>query len=132
MKNIEGMLIKKNREKLALKQEYLCKGICSVSYLSKIEKGDINASDEIIKLLFKKLNIEYNNDPKFVEEGKKQLDYISRSNYFGLPVDEKVLEDIRKRKDEYENSPLHIDYEILNLFDKIHETETTDTFEYIT
>ncbi|MBU5675164.1 helix-turn-helix transcriptional regulator [Alkaliphilus sp. MSJ-5] len=46
-KNITGLLIKSNREKLGLKQEYLCKGICSISYLSKIEKGNIVPSEDI-------------------------------------------------------------------------------------
>lgn len=130
MKNIEGMLIKKNREKLGLKQEYLAKGICSVSYLSKIEKGDISASDEIVKLLFEKLHIEYNNDMEFIKEGKKLLDNISKSNYFGLPVDEKILGDIRDKREVYLNSPLHIDYELFYLFDNLYEIEDIDILRY--
>lgn len=130
MKNIEGMQIRKNREKLALKQEYLAKGICSVSYLSKIEKGDIVASDEIVNLLFEKLGIEYNKDTKFIEEGKKRLEYISKSNYFGLPIDEKILEELKEKKDEYLNSPLHIDYVLFELFDNIYETHDIDILKY--
>lgn len=123
MKNIEGLLIKKNREKLGFKQEYLCKDICSVSYLSKIEKGDITASDEVVKLLFKKLGIEYNNDIKFVEEGQKLLYNISKSNYFGLPVEEETLKEAREKREEFLNSPLHIEYELFQLFDSLYGIE---------
>lgn len=130
MKSIEGLLIKKNREKLGLKQEYLCKGICSNSYLSKIEKGDISASDEIIELLFAKLGIKYNNDSKFLKEGEALLEYVSRAKYLGLMVDEKILEDIREKKVKYLNSPLHLNYTLLELYDKRYEVESIDIIKY--
>ncbi len=38
-------------------QEELCQGICSVSYLSKIENGKIEASEEILQLLCTRLEI---------------------------------------------------------------------------
>lgn len=37
--------------------EALSHGICSVSYLSKIENNEIHASDEILNLFLKKLDI---------------------------------------------------------------------------
>ncbi|WP_158599734.1 helix-turn-helix domain-containing protein [Lysinibacillus halotolerans] len=55
MKNI-GHFIKEERIRQNLKQSFLAKGICSISYLSKIENHDIQASDEVISLLLKKLN----------------------------------------------------------------------------
>lgn len=130
MKNITGLLIKKNREKLGLKQEYLCKGICSVSYLSKIEKGNVVPSDEIVKLIFKKLGIEYNNDTKFIKEGKVLLDNISKSSYFGLLVEEENLKKVRNKREEYVNSPLHIDYELFYLFDNLYEIKDINILKY--
>ncbi|WP_187443741.1 helix-turn-helix domain-containing protein [Rossellomorea aquimaris] len=53
-----GDVIKYQRVEKHFTQEELCKDICSVSYLSKIENGATIPSDEIIKLLFKKLGIE--------------------------------------------------------------------------
>lgn len=129
-KNITGLLIRNNREKLGLKQEYLCKGICSVSYLSKIEKGSIVASDEIIKMLFNKLDIDFNNDVEFIKNGKRLFENISRSNYFGIPVDKHKLEEIRNNRNQYLNSPLNIDYKLFELFDTLYQVESTDILKY--
>lgn len=125
-----GLLIKENRERLGLKQEYLCKGICSVSYLSKIEKGNIVASDEIITMLFNKLDIEFNNDDEFIKKGKRLFEKISHSEYFDIPIGKKELAEIRIDKAIYLNSPLHIDYRLFELFDNIMHIESTDILIY--
>ncbi|MCA1031369.1 helix-turn-helix domain-containing protein [Bacillus timonensis] len=52
-----GKLIKEERRKQQLKQLSLAKGICSVSYLSKIENNLLLPNQEIITLLLKKLNL---------------------------------------------------------------------------
>lgn len=130
MKNIAGLLIKENREKLGLKQEYLCNGICSISYLSKIEKGNIIASDEIIEMLFNRLGIDFNNDEEFVKKGKRLFEVINKSRYFGIPVDKELIEEIRNNKSQYLNSPLNIDYQIFELFDRLFEVKTTDILRY--
>jgi HTH-type transcriptional regulator, quorum sensing regulator NprR len=54
---IEGKLIKFYREKAGLTQGQLCEGICSVTHLSKIERGITEYSGEITYLLSKKLSI---------------------------------------------------------------------------
>ncbi|MEQ6378681.1 helix-turn-helix transcriptional regulator [Bacillaceae bacterium S4-13-56] len=45
------------RKKNGLSQEKVAKEICSISYLSKLETGKIQGSDEIVTLLFQKLKI---------------------------------------------------------------------------
>ncbi|MFC0190438.1 helix-turn-helix domain-containing protein [Fictibacillus aquaticus] len=60
-----GQRIRYYRKVKGLTQEELAQGICSVSYLSKIEKGDAKSSDEVINLLCDRLGIspnEANND----------------------------------------------------------------------
>ncbi|MGB5945336.1 tetratricopeptide repeat protein [Paenisporosarcina sp.] len=52
-----GNIIKFERNGGNITQEELAKDICSVSYLSKIENNSTVPSDEIVKLLFKKLGI---------------------------------------------------------------------------
>ncbi|MFD1736935.1 helix-turn-helix domain-containing protein [Bacillus salitolerans] len=52
-----GSKIKFLRKNLNLSQKQLANGICSVSYLSKIEKDTTIPSTEIIELLCKRLNI---------------------------------------------------------------------------
>jgi HTH-type transcriptional regulator, quorum sensing regulator NprR len=54
---IEGKIIKFYREKAGLTQGQLVNGICSVTHLSKIERGITEYSEEITQLLAKKLNI---------------------------------------------------------------------------
>lgn len=54
-----GQLIKIERLKNDMKQDNLSRGICSSSYLSKIESGSVIPSDEIQQLLLKKLLIQY-------------------------------------------------------------------------
>jgi transcriptional regulator with XRE-family HTH domain len=50
--DITGSLIRRLRMERRLSQKSLCKGVCAVSYLSKIEKGTANPGEEIIRLLF--------------------------------------------------------------------------------
>ncbi|WP_173918404.1 helix-turn-helix transcriptional regulator [Halobacillus sp. Marseille-Q1614] len=58
---MKGQLIKQHRKYRDLTLEELASGICSASYLSKIEHNTINASDEIYRLLGEKLNIKLDN-----------------------------------------------------------------------
>ncbi|QUG43625.1 helix-turn-helix transcriptional regulator [Psychrobacillus sp. INOP01] len=53
-----GHIIKSERINQSMKQTTLAKGICSTSYLSKIENNLTVPSDEVITFLLKKLNIE--------------------------------------------------------------------------
>ncbi len=50
------------RNKVGLTQEQLAHGICSVSYLSKIENNKCEASREVLELLVKKLGISLEDD----------------------------------------------------------------------
>ncbi|WP_257351817.1 tetratricopeptide repeat protein [Pseudalkalibacillus decolorationis] len=52
-----GQRIRYYRKTKGLTQEELAKGICSVSYLSKIENGDAKSSDDVIELLCERLGI---------------------------------------------------------------------------
>ncbi|MYL49676.1 transcriptional regulator [Halobacillus litoralis] len=54
---MKGSLIKQHRKFKNLTLEDLASGICSVSYLSKIEHDIISASDDIYRLLGERLNI---------------------------------------------------------------------------
>lgn len=65
-----GLLLKKKRIENNWSQEGLCKGICAVSYLSKIEQGKASASDEILRLLFARLNIVWHDKEEALYAGK--------------------------------------------------------------
>ncbi len=57
--NYLGRLICRERLKRDWSQEGLCRGICAVSYLSKIESGKVEASEEVLSLLLARLNLNY-------------------------------------------------------------------------
>lgn len=52
-----GQLIKLERQRQNMKQEYLASGICVPSYLSRIENGLVIPSEDIQQHLLKRLNI---------------------------------------------------------------------------
>ena len=68
-----GYLIRRERLAQNLSQEGLCKGICAVSYLSKIEQGLVEPGQEIIDRLFAALHIEFVRDRELEEEAERQL-----------------------------------------------------------
>ena len=51
------MRIRRERIKRNWSQSGLCYGICAVSYLSKIEQGKMEVSEEILKLLLERLEL---------------------------------------------------------------------------
>lgn len=72
-----GHLIRAERIRQKMKQIVLARGICTPSYLSKIERNLIFPSEQIVTLLFNKLNIDVNmlqgNDQKTEVEFEKIL-----------------------------------------------------------
>lgn len=55
--NYQGMLIYRERNRRNWSQEGLCRGICTVSYLSKIENGKAEPSEEILRMLLERLEL---------------------------------------------------------------------------
>ncbi|MBB6454115.1 transcriptional regulator with XRE-family HTH domain [Salirhabdus euzebyi] len=55
-----GKLIKYHRNKKQITQKELAQGICSVSYLSKIENESIEPSEDVLKLLSERLGLDFN------------------------------------------------------------------------
>lgn len=64
----EGKVIKFYREKANLTQEQLSKGICSVTHISKIERGLTEYSSEITNLLAKRLGVDIQSELKRLNE----------------------------------------------------------------
>ena len=69
-----GYLIRRERLAQNLSQEGLAKGICAVSYLSKIEQGQVEPGQEIIDRLFAALHIDFVRDPQLEKEAERQLE----------------------------------------------------------
>jgi transcriptional regulator with XRE-family HTH domain len=103
-----GAKIRMERLKLNYSQEGLCKDICTVSYLSKIEQGQVEAGENIIQLLFQKLHINFRMDEEFLKEAGKLIDSLYDEFYsFG---DMTLLsQELKQKKEEYLNSPYLLD-----------------------
>lgn len=90
--NLTGYLIKKERINKKMKQIWLAKGICSVSYLSKIENGQTSASLEILSLLAEKLEIvtesfDPNTEHSFINSlSISYKEYLTQRNSEGIQV----------------------------------------------
>jgi len=53
-----GNLIKVERMRRNMKQSVLARGICSISYLSKIENNQTSPSEEVLELIFDRLSLD--------------------------------------------------------------------------
>lgn len=73
--DIYGHIIKFERIRQNLKQVQLSEGLCTPSYLSRIENNSIAPTDEVLLELFNRLNITYSNssltDEEFLEKVRK-------------------------------------------------------------
>ncbi len=65
-----GCLIRRERLKHSWSLAGLAKDICAVSYLSKIEQGKADCSEDILKLLFAKLSVTWHCDALFLQQAE--------------------------------------------------------------
>jgi HTH-type transcriptional regulator, quorum sensing regulator NprR len=68
-----GKLIKYHRKREGITQKDLAKGICSISYLSKLENDSIEPNAEVLNLLGGKLNITFDQKQEDDEKNKRQI-----------------------------------------------------------
>ncbi len=107
--NIAGRLLKYQRLKKRLKQEYVCHGLCTVSHLSKIENGKVNAPSDLIHDLFKKLEITFHDDEDFIGKYNTLIqDGFQALIYNRDPVE--LSSQLSEVHDKLMFSPLFIDY----------------------
>ena len=64
---LAGALIRRARLEKNWSQEGLCRGICSISWLSKIEAGREGADPELVAALFERLGLETDETPEAAE-----------------------------------------------------------------
>ncbi|MGM7684746.1 helix-turn-helix domain-containing protein [Cytobacillus sp. Hm23] len=88
-----GKIIKIYRQRRALSQSELAKGICSVSYLSKIENEKIESSREILNLLLDRLKYRaaYEKATNSVEDIRRKLREVHYEMFIN-PASAKLLE----------------------------------------
>lgn len=115
MTKLTGFLIRKNRIEQNYSQEGLCKGICVVSYLSKIEQGLVNPSEEIVAKLFERLKISFVFDEAEIVSGRNMLDDFFNRKLYGESTAE-IEEKICAEAEMFKKSELYISYHLFVLF----------------
>ncbi len=115
MNRMVGFLIRNNRIKKGMSQDQLCKDICAVSYLSKIEKGIAQPNPEIVAELFARLNMKYEEGEAFVKK-YRELIYKYFDAYFHQEETIEFEEEIFKARKELANSELNISYQLFCLY----------------
>ncbi len=79
-----SLLLKRKRLEKGLKLEDVASGICSISYLSRLENNQTDGKDENLKLLFEKLDLNYEvikrerNNNIFEDLLKKELSFSKK------------------------------------------------------
>lgn len=125
MKNYIGYLIKYNRLKRNYSQEGLCKGICAVSYLSKIEKGVADPSPEIIDQLFKALNINYLRDKILLSKYKSLLFNFFDKTFHDEPTTEEEKE-LSIADEQLLYSELGLEYQLFRVYQLYNKKDSTN------
>lgn len=108
-----GVAIKKKRRELGITQENVVGGVCSVSYLSKIEnlKSDLNTM--YVEDIMKRLSIN-THEIKTVNSYVKYINIMLEVLFFGNEEKgKKIFDEIRDWNDAYFNNFLRIMYYIL-------------------
>lgn len=112
-----GMMIRKYRLEQNMSQEALCQGICAVSYLSKIEKGTVLCSDEILSRLFDILGISIPDDSQCLEIYREKINdyfrYFFLSNYEETGA---IMKELDSQKDILRHSYLCIDMMLVEAY----------------
>lgn len=109
-------LIKIHRNKKELSQSQLSKGICAVSYLSKLENGEIEPNEDTLSLLLDRLNIRYYRLSSFSEQEINCFErYFKRVFDYDVPSAKQVFLEIKKNIKKYLYSPLIVNVLLMEL-----------------
>lgn len=110
-----GAVIRKERIRRNWSQEGLCRGICAVSYLSKIEQGKTAVSPEILQMLFARLNLPWYDDDETMKAAKSLMERCYEALF---SCDQKTLDllqdELFAQKERISNSPYALDGVLLN------------------
>ncbi|WP_408009043.1 helix-turn-helix domain-containing protein [Pseudalkalibacillus sp. A8] len=106
-----GQRIRYYRKTKGLTQEELARGICSVSYLSKIENGDAKSSEDVIELLCERLGISATEEQLDVN----LLGLLNEWNYLIILRKFEEAKDLHEKIKEY--LPFIEDPALLNRYD---------------
>ena len=112
-----GVLLRRERLRRDWSQEGLCQGICSVSYLSKIERGRTEAAPEILRLLFARLELPWHDSPEERERGLGLVERFYEALFSGNSKElDSVREEFFSQEDCLRNGPYALDAMLMQGF----------------
>ena len=68
-----SQIIRNERSRKKMTLQEISKGICSVSYLCKLEKNDIIPDESYVRAIFERANIDYNLVGNIIENGENAV-----------------------------------------------------------
>ena len=113
--SIAGLLIRRERLARGWSQEGLCRGICTASYLSKIEQGRAEASDEVRELLFARLGLSWTEDSDGALHTRTEECMETLLSGSGAAF-KAAFEPLRAEEERFLGSPCAADYLLLRTF----------------
>ncbi|MDF2699504.1 MAG: Helix-turn-helix domain protein [Haloplasmataceae bacterium] len=98
-----GAYIKRERVSQGLNQDYVCKGICSVSYYSRIENSETIPGNDYIEKIFKKLNKPIPTDYTITIKNQEMIDrFLSAIEFKNEKLIEETYDEIKKTEQKHE------------------------------
>ena len=82
-KKVTGFIIRRERMRRDWSQDGLCRGICAASYLSKIEQGRVEASEDILRLLYERLELPWYGGESALPALSERIDELYELVYSG-------------------------------------------------
>lgn len=82
-KKVVGFIIRRERMRRDWSQDGLCRGICAASYLSKIEQGRVEASEDILRLLYERLSLPWYGGEGALPALSERIDALYEQVYSG-------------------------------------------------
>ncbi len=125
-----GPLIKKHRLDKNLSQESLSKGICSISYLSKIETGQTEASYQILSMLLHRLDIPMPDTIQELEEIRIKIQQGIKALLFSDHEHKtRIRRDLERMNNLLSSSPLAVDWNIFQGYLAMENHQEEDALE---
>ncbi|MGN7477545.1 helix-turn-helix domain-containing protein [Solibacillus silvestris] len=103
-----GGILKMNRIQQGITQEEMSLGICTPSYLSRIENSNVTADLEIYELLFQKLNIDLSAKQQESENINEKLEALYTELLMNKKPDEATLEVLEAFENPFLESEFHL------------------------
>lgn len=114
-KKVTGFIIRRERMRRDWSQDGLCRGICAASYLSKIEQGRVEASEDILRLIYERLELPWYGGESAMSGLSERLDELYELAYSGeFKALNAAVTALREEKPELLLSPAAADISVLS------------------